>query len=248
MDIVYVFKQSEENDSEELRYSLRSLRNLPHDTVYVVGEKPPWLQGAVHIPVEQNTVRVGDVPTKYKNVSKNLRTAAETAEISEDFIFMNDDFFVMKPFATMPAFHWGPMREVIARYTERYEVESDYIYRMKELYAFLCSQGHDEPLSYELHVPMVLNKTNVRRMYAKDFSRIYQTRTMYGNYFNVGGERMDDVKVYLDPRHNDPHYNADPAGYLAVQSFLSASGGSFRTGLVGEFVRAAFPDKSPYEL
>lgn len=248
MDIVYMFKQSEENDSDELRYSLRSLRNIPHDKVYVVGEKPAWLKRAVHINVAQNTVRDGDIPTKYKNVANNLRTAAATDEISDDFIFMNDDFFIMKPLDSLPTYHWGPMREVIAHYTERYTLESDYIHRMKELYALLRSQGHAEPLSYELHVPMVLNKANLRRMYSADFSRIYQTRTMYGNYFQVGGERIDDVKVYLEARHNDPRYNADPEAYLAAQSMLSASGGSFRTGPVGTYVRAAFPDKSPYEV
>jgi hypothetical protein len=248
MDIVYVFKQSEDNDSEELRYSLRSLRNLKHDKVYIVGEKPAWLQNADHVNVEQNMVREGDIPTKYKNVSKNLQAAAATEEISDNFVFMNDDFFVMKPFDSMPAFHWGPMRDVIALYAARYDEESNYIMRMKELYTFLRSQGHEEPLSYELHVPIVFNKAHVARMYAKDFSRIYQIRTMYGNYFQVGGQRMDDVKVYLDPRHNDPGYNADPGAYLAARSFLSASGGSFRSGKVGEFVRAAFPDKSPYEI
>lgn len=231
-----------------MRYSLRSLRNIPHGTVYVVGEKPSWLKGAVHINVVQNPIKNGDIPTKYKNVSNNIRTAASTPEISDDFIFMNDDFFIMKPIDVLQAYHWGSMREVIAHYTERYEEESTYMSRMKELYSFLLAQGHAEPVSYELHVPMVFNKANLRRMYAKNFGPIYQLRTMYGNYFDVGGERIDDVKVYLDQRHNSRRYTADPMAYLAAQTFLSASGGSFRAAPVGEYVRAAFPGKSPYEL
>ena len=247
MDIVYVFKQSPSNDSEELRHSLRSLKNIPHENVFVVGEKPAWLRRAIHIPVLQNSVKHGNIHTKYSNVSNNLQVAAATAEISDNFIFMNDDFFIMRPFNALPAYHWGPMSEVIARYSERYEVESNYIYRMKELYKFLHSNGCANPSSYELHVPMVLNKAKIRVMYSADFGRIYQTRTMYGNYFKVGGEQIEDVKIYLDPRHNDPDYNENPIKYLNTQSLLSASGGSFRSAQVGTYVRSAFPDKSPYE-
>ena len=40
-DIVYFVKPSEDND--ELKYSLRSLKNLNHGQVYLVGYRPSWV-------------------------------------------------------------------------------------------------------------------------------------------------------------------------------------------------------------
>ncbi|MEJ0072530.1 MAG: hypothetical protein WDN27_00310 [Candidatus Saccharibacteria bacterium] len=241
MDVVYLFKESEEHDSAELRYSLRSLKNVDHDKVFIVGEKPVWATNVEYIPVAQTG-------TKGKNVARNLSVAVGTEAISEDFIMMNDDFFFMKPQSFTGNLHWGPLRDIIARYGVRYEEDTDYTRNMKQTLELLVSLGFDDPLCYELHVPMILNKTNMRRMRQEVSGPIYQFRSFYGNYFNVGGVQIEDVKIFLDPRHNDPRYEEDPAGYLSAQTLLSATGGSFARGLVGTYVRQRFSEKSPYEI
>ena len=40
-DVVYCVK--DDPDNEELRYSLRSLKNLPHQKVWIYGGGPKWL-------------------------------------------------------------------------------------------------------------------------------------------------------------------------------------------------------------
>ena len=57
MDIVYLIKVDPENDSEELRYSLRSLKNIPHQKVILVGEKPEWVTNVEFIPVAQTKTK-----------------------------------------------------------------------------------------------------------------------------------------------------------------------------------------------
>lgn len=62
-DIVYFVKESDEN--EELRYSLRSLKNFPHKRVWFYGGCPKGLKPDVHVYVEQNE------QNKWQNVNKN---------------------------------------------------------------------------------------------------------------------------------------------------------------------------------
>jgi len=241
MDIVYLVKNDEENDSEELRYSLRSLQNIPHDKVVIVGEKPDWATNVTYIPVEQNK-------TKPENVAMNLSAAITSELVSDDFLLMNDDFFIMKSIPEMPSLNFGKITDVVADYLARYPEGSEYIDGMKTLHDILVDKGFSEPMSYELHSPLVLNKQNVASLHEKIEGRLYQFRSAYGNYFPNNSVTVPDVKIFLDATHNAPEYNENPSAYLERQTFLSATGGAFKRGPAGDFVRSSFPDKSPYEL
>jgi len=241
MDVVYLFKESTENDSAELRYSLRSLRNLAFEKVVIVGEKPAWIKNVHHISVEQSGL-------KSANVRKSMTAALIDDGISDDFIMMNDDFFIMKYYQEIPTLHWGDMKSLIERYDARYPAGSEYIRRMKTLYHILV-ENHLQTLSYELHTPMVINRYKARQLYERaGKNSLYQFRTYYGNYHGVGGSKTEDVKVFLDSRHNNSLYNDRPMAYLQEQHFLSTTGGAFARGVAGEYVRSSFPDKSIYEI
>lgn len=240
MDIVYFVKTDPENDSEELRYSFRSLTNLPHGRVFVVGEKPDWATNIEFIPIPQTG-------TKSENVHANLLAAINSEDISDTFVLMNDDFFIMKPMKNMPDYDFGPLKDVINAYGQRYPEVTEYIERKKMMYAHLLEAGFKDPRSYELHVPMMIDKLAARRIIANAKGRLYQFRTYYGNYAGLDSTTIKDVKIFLDPTHNDPAYTAEPESYMKSQQFLSATGGSFKRGAPGEFIRRAFPVKSVYE-
>jgi len=241
MDIVYLVKNSVENDSEELRYSLRSLKNIPHGTVYIVGEKPDWVTNVTFIEVPQ-------LGLKNANWEKSLRTAAAREELSEEFIMMNDDFVIMKPIDAIPLNNFGPMADVIAHYDERYPDGNWYADSLRDQYNVLTKKGFTNLLSYELHAPLVLNKNKVLQLYREVTEPLGQFRSYYGNYFHLGGVTVPDVKIFMVARHNDPRYNEDPEAYLKDQTFLSSTGGAFKADIPGGYVRALFPEKSEYEL
>jgi hypothetical protein len=240
MDIVYLVKVDPENDSEELRYSLRSLRNIPHNKVIIVGEKPDWVKDVTFIPVAQTK-------TKPENVTMNLRAAIDSPEVADDFILMNDDFFIMKPIDAMPSLNFGKLDEVIRHYEHRYQEVTPYIESMKRTNVHLSELGIERPLSFELHTPQVLNKAKVIALRSLTNGRPSQFRTAYGNYFMKDSTTVSDVKIFIDSRHNPPGYIENPRDYLAAQTFLSATGGAFKRGLVGDYLREAFPEPSPYE-
>jgi hypothetical protein len=240
MDVVYLVKNNPKNNSEELRYSLRSLANIPHGTVYIVGEKPDWVTNVTYLPVEQNL-------TKPENVRANMRAAAECDTLSDDFILMNDDFFFMKPITSLPQYNFGPMQKVIESFDNRYPEGSEYIATMKNLYEVLKKKGIANPLSYELHIPMVLSKLRILNLYDVVEGPTYQFRTYYGNYYKLMGTTVDDVKLFLNSEHNDAAYVEDYKKFVERQTFLSVTGGAFQRGLPGEYIRSVFSQPSMYE-
>lgn len=241
MDIVYLVKNDPENNSGELRYSLRSLKNIPHNKVVIVGEKPDWVANVTFIPVAQSG-------TKNVNVANNLRAAVASNLVADDFLLMNDDFFFMKKIPEMPNLNFGLLKDVIRTYDTRYPEGSDYIRQMKNAYRVLIEAGYGQPLSYELHMPMILNKQKAASLFDEVTTPIYQFRTYYGNYAQLGGVTVPDVKIFIEPKHNDNVYTNNPISYLENMTFLSVTGGSFKRGIPGDFIKSKLQNKSVYEL
>jgi len=229
MDIVYFVREGDDN--EELRYSLRSLVNIPHGTVHIVGYKPCWVKNVNYIEVPQSG-------TKNTNTTNNLKVASESEEISDNFILMNDDFFIMKPIDKIPNLNRGYIVDV-AEYYQQFN--SPYFKGMVQTHNYILELGYPSPLSYELHVPMVMNKDNVQKMLEQYYFDapevgVLHKRSLYGNMFSYGGETIKDVKVYEEDGEFDEN-----------STFLSTQDNIWQNSNVGKFIRSKFTEKSQYE-
>jgi hypothetical protein len=239
LDVVYVVKPSETN--EELRYSLRSLENLPHGQVFVAGYMPSWLKNCLHIPNSQNG-------QKYENTGSNITAACRDDRVSDDFILMNDDFFVLNQLDGAPPFlHMGGIDKNIEHFRRR-RLDGPYWQRMKATKEMLNKIGISDVICYETHVPYVMNKqksldlVEIRRAHLPEFSS-YQRKTFYCNYYSVGGreitdgvEGLSDVKIESLEQRFSPDW-----------TFVSTSPEMFLAHPVGEFIRRKFLAKSIYE-
>lgn len=94
MDVVYILGKGSLSDDKELKYSIRSLHKnmLDMGAVYVVGEKPKTAPLAKHIPAEDK------YPKKWQNMLHKVNLACQDSQITDDFLLMNDDFFMLEPF------------------------------------------------------------------------------------------------------------------------------------------------------
>lgn len=223
MDIVYIVKVNDSN--EELRYSLRSLKNVDHNQVFIVGYTPSWVKNIESIPTRQDGLR-------YNNSNNNLRAALNDPRVSEDFIFMNDDFFIMEETEIKP-FYMSTMNSFIKKINSRAYLKI--IEDTDELLEILEATHK----SYELHIPFVFNKTKLRKLFEIiDKHNVnglnLMTRTLYGNYYEIGGKRMDDVKI---------------RDYETVErkKYLSTTDDSFERGRIGRYIKSKFK-KSDYEI
>lgn len=227
MDAVYRVRKSGLN--EELRYSLRALAAfLPVDRVWLVGHRPRWVVNVEYIVSEVRG-------TTYHCSLTHLTRACEHPDVSEEFVLLDDDFFVLRRMERPPVAHMGPIASVLPE-------KRDKAYRkaLEATEKTLWDWGYPDPLCYELHIPIVLEKALVLEVAERaGEGRLVGAgiRSLYGNVAALGGERMDDVKV----------------GYMRVpvdldsRSFISTNDSSFRGGLVGKAIRERFPDPSRYE-
>ena len=234
MDILYTLSKG--YDGEELRYSLRSLQNLPHDKVFIVGGKPPaWVKNVIHIPTEQTG-------TKWQNVPRNLKIACQDTRLSANFIYFNDDFFVMQKIKTPSKelnLHNGTMQDMIIWATKNGRGETYYIKGAVETCDFMCFAGVPEPLCYELHVPIVFNKKKFLKMFelpGVEKIDVLHYRSLYGNLYLSGGENMKDVKI------------AGRNGFVPqkVGKFLSCD--CFGFYILSNYLQNLFPQKCAYEV
>lgn len=226
MDWVIPVKAAE--PTEELRYALRSIAaNAPHDRIWLIGYRPAWVRGVEHIPTRQRG-------TKYANTTLALRTACEHPDISDPFVYANDDFFIMRPIERVPVLHRGPVRDVEAYYATR--ANGKYVRGMRETRELMEALGIADPLSYELHVPLPVHKAGMlRALQTGAHLKVLHKRTLYGNLNRIGGTQIRDVKVI----HGG-------GGFPTRGTFLSTMEVSWR-GRAGQFIRAKFPLPSRYE-
>jgi hypothetical protein len=233
-DVVYVVRPGDVN--EELRYSLRSLRNVPHGRVFMVGHTPPWVRNVESVDVKQ-------IGSKWKNSTKNMYTACVHPEISDDFIYMNDDMFVLQPISRVGPMNRGPIDEVIAEYRSRLSGLTSrrrYLMGMQDTALLLQREGfkRSEILSYELHVPMMVNKQIMTDAIKLGWSLpVLHKRTVYGNLAKLGGIRVLDVKVCEERPSWSPQW-----------PFISTDDKSFRSHPAGEHVRSRLQGPSEYEI
>lgn len=94
MDVVYILGTGSLANNEEIRYSIRSLceNMLDLRNIYIVGEDPGFLKDFTHIPA-RDIFKV-----KWQNGYSKIRLAAGLPELSDEFLLMNDDFFMLDYF------------------------------------------------------------------------------------------------------------------------------------------------------
>lgn len=223
MDVLYTIKDGREFN-EELVYSLRSLVNIPHERVFIVGGVPLDVKKSeiIHIPTEQKS-------TKWRNSTSNLKTAILDDRLSDDFIYMNDDFFILKPINEPVKelnLHFGSMADYYDRLAKKH-AETPYMRGMLETKNLLNNLGVQEPLSYELHIPFIFNKKHLKEMFSiKGIENInvLHKRSLYGNLYLKKSQFYKDVKLFngmnFDAKNFNKFVSTDATSFLKVRPFL----------------------------
>lgn len=196
MDFVYIVKESDKND--DLKYSLRSIAKFyPDRKVWLVGYKPKWAQNVNYLPVKQTS-------TKWANSVNNIIAACKCPDISEDFILMNDDFFILKekyPLEEVCNMNLGNLDEAIKIYAKKTTRWCKAFKQVKELLQDLKVEG--PYYNYEAHLPISINKTKYLEIMnlpqVKAFiktDKVLHKRTLYKNLIGIHGKSINpDVKL-----------------------------------------------------
>jgi len=198
IDLVYPVSTIERR--KLLHYSLRTVRKfgLGVGRIYLVGggEWRKWESKGV------NFIHFPDLFANwYLNTALKVWVATLHEEISDPFLYMNDDFFLTRTvyLPEFPVYHEGDLREKLknpfhdGRYKATIRRTIEFLKNMKST-----------TLSYELHYPLPIYKKIFREVMERvhevwavpDLEKGVLWRSLYGNLAGLGGVRWEDGKIY----------------------------------------------------
>lgn len=192
IDVVIPLAHGSVWQDNELRYCLRSLeKNVQNiGQIFLIGYKPDFLNRNVqHIKSHPNT------SNKAKNIFMNVAEAARSKDLSEQFLFINDDYFFTKPFngETYP-FYWK------CHLAKSVSINSlnDYSKHVTATMQILKQYGLDTK-NFDTHYPIRLTKTGILQLesfYTFPPSYGYILKSLYCNTAKVKGVFRLDCKAY----------------------------------------------------
>lgn len=240
IDVVYFLGPESKHGDWELRYSLRSVAKnfLDLGLVIVVGHRPKWLTGVVHIPM----------PDKHKhNKDANLiekLVAAQRWGATPWFLNVSDDQIILKPlhFSDCRAFYaldlaqakpsfWGPHR---------------WKDRLKRTMNHLVSHGLPA-FHHDCHVPFPIHGETFARVAAGcDYARVpgFTVHTLYAN-----SAAIERTKLRYGVKATYEHacrVRRNIAGELDRATFLGYSDAGMTPEFMAE-VESRFPEPSRFE-
>lgn len=178
MDVLYYIGGGSMHQNNELKYSLRALQKHCRDLgkVWVVGNKPQFLKDVEYIWLE-------DKDKWWKNAFNKTMKAIESG-ISDKFLLMNDDFYMLEDFNadSYPYFYRG---EIPAQANNAYQ--EVVVNTRKKLIDMGLPYNH-----YGVHCPMVIEADKYQTL-AKYMFEPLSVRCLYGNMF-CKGEKTSDCK------------------------------------------------------
>lgn len=171
MDAVYILGTGSLSQNEELRYSVRSLARHMLDLrdVYIVGEPADFLPSVIHIPAQDS------YPRAWQNALHKTRLACALEQISDEFLLMNDDFFML----------------------------SDFLGSEFPFYALKNSDGGPNGRhSFAVHCPIRLKKEWYLKMpISVELSGHRSPRSFYANFFGAPPVFVDDFILRPDTKN-----------------------------------------------
>lgn len=190
-DVVYLVGPGTAMAFNELRYSLRSLDLYMKNyrNVFIVGLLPAFIDPDKVIHIEQYD--------QYENPAKNIATKVLAAcldeRLSDEFVFMNDDYFLLKPIdaTNYPHFYKNTLEQAM-----QMNRGSSYLWHLKQTYDIL--RQRNKPLkNFDGHCPMIFKKsamTSVIGDYPWNVKNGYTLRSLYCNSLFIEGELRQDMK------------------------------------------------------
>lgn len=237
MDVVYVLGTGSLWKNNEMRYSLRSIEKYlkGYDNVFIVGECPDWTTNVIHLPCPDVRKR------KELSIMRKIMTACTHQYVSDDFVFFNDDHFVLRPIDTKDIKYW---------YNSTLDERSMYAEgpNMRKIENTIEIMP-DESNFFDIHVPMIYNKEEFRRVMEdpdiKWEEKDYLVKTLYSNMSILPAvthntEFMSDCKI------------STILGYDVLKErikeryFFSIGPKGVRADLK-RLMNELYPDKSKYE-
>lgn len=185
MDIIIPYKKSSLNGLE-LRYTLRGIEQYVSErgNVFLIGDCPNYCQNVIHIP---NQIRP-ERQWKQSNICRHLLKAASDKQVSDDFLFMADDHFLLREL--VPNYNYTDTLAGSLGRTSTHTFYRNTLLNTAQLVGeFATDYGHG---------PMVFNKELfIRAMALADWTKPwgYAIKSLYCHFNKMPGHFEPDLKI-----------------------------------------------------
>jgi hypothetical protein len=195
IDIMIPLGGGSHNDDIELRMTLRSIDKHISGVrnIYIVGKCPAWVCNVIHVPMED------EHPCKETNIYRKILAACKLPTISDDFLFFNDDHFILQDFVAceFPYFYKGLLQQV----PRKLPPYSKYGVCVNNTATVLLGKGLRER-NFDTHTPIIYNKHKFQEImpghdWEQRFS--YVVKSLYANLLEIEGVKVPDCKINDKP-------------------------------------------------
>jgi len=245
ISVIYPIGAGSKWQNNELRYSLRSLSKISGiGDVFIVGEKPAWVQNVIHIPCK-------DIPfRKEYSIYTKIMAAVEDRRVSNCFLFMNDDHFCLQDMDVTEIENYasGTLEDEYNRRHGHYKAACK---NTMDLLDKITEKPHDwagrsEYGDYhycDVHTPILYWKGfwNGINRYMYNRSPEYVLKSLYAGFAGIQTVEITDLKI------NKPMQYREIIAKLADRKFFSI--GDY--GVCPDMKRVMselYPKKSKYDI
>lgn len=217
----------------DLIFTLRSIeKNLSnYRNIYIIGNVPVFIKNTINIKFNQSK----SDDDKQKNILNKILFCIDTLDLTDRFLFFNDDHVLMKSFNALefPNYCGGELKQI--------NTDNNYRITVNNTIRFLQSKGFNIN-NFDIHTPIIYDKVIFKSVFKSiNFPRFgYCIKSIYGNLSEIEPTYLDDFKItskisYLDAK--------DICNDKPIVSFGDAA---IKTGLK-EYLTELLPNKSIYE-
>lgn len=222
----------------ELRYCLRSVeRHLTgYGDIFIIGHLPNWVKNVIHIPATDDDKTYW----KERNIFNKIMLACNDERVSEDFLFMNDDHYLLKDYEAgeFPYYYEGTLMQMAGRkdqYSNTIANTANYLIHAQQWVKFL-----------DIHCPIIYN----RDKFIEGFNSVnwpkygYCIKTMYGNCIHLNAEKG---KPRTDLKIDEENLSSSQIKNLIAGRAWFSIGQKAQYGGMEKVLQELYPLKSKYE-
>lgn len=217
IDVVYTLGAESKWQDNEIRYSIRSLEKnfLDLGRIWIVGHRPKWLTGVVHVPMED-----AHLHNKDANLLDKVFVACRSG-VTEQFVFCSDDQVFLRPirFAEMRPLHYEDMTDK----PNAQWGDGSWWQRLKATRDELKRRGFTAIKNYDSHCPTPYDREKYLAVIPTfDYAPPpgYTINSLYCNAAKVAGEPVGRRKYSAESGENDA---AKIRGALKGKTFFGYS-------------------------
>lgn len=228
--------------TDELRYSIRSIAKfsrVPYSPL-VCGDIPNWYIGPA---IRKKKTATGDYGVWIDTVEK-LRAICEHPETSDDFVYMHDDYYWLKPFA-LPEISRIRYNGAYT-FTKMPITNKRWISMQWTTAEFVKERGYTVDANWSSHTPFFLNKHKTLEVLDEmsKFGHPYLFEVAYFSKFSSFSEghfTLDDSARLIE-LHDVEAIEKQCSGKVVMNHISAGFTDSMKT-----FLRKLMPDKSEFE-